>query len=93
VNTFARGFDGAVFDGRYVYFVPFGFTRVARYDITAPFGSTSSWESYDVGGSQFKGGVFDGRFVYLVPNSGSIVRRFDAKSPSWLPLGWNRSFL
>jgi hypothetical protein len=80
VSANAKGFEGSVFDGRYVYFVPFGTdatTRsglVTRYDTTAPFAAAASWTTFDTGplaGNPrgFVGGTFDGRFVYFTPRS------------------------
>ncbi len=74
---------------------------VARYDTTAAFVSKASWSTFDMtsslGGAAkgYLGGAFDGRYLYLAPsaNAGHVVTRFDAKTPSWLPKGWNASFL
>src|SRR5438128_874404 len=49
-----RGFLGAVFDGRYVYFVPEFETdnshgRVLRYDTHGGFKDPMSWTGYDAG--------------------------------------------
>ncbi len=81
VGTDPDGFSGAVFDGRYVYFVP-NFSgadydgEVLRYDTSAAFASASSWASYDPGAhgvgtdpDGYSGGVFDGRYVYFVPST------------------------
>ena len=78
-----RGYLGAVFDGRYVTFVPYfkdidgaGGTyhgTVMRYDTTQNFADTTSWSTYDAsstGGLNtvgFTGGSFDGRYIYFVP--------------------------
>jgi hypothetical protein len=72
------GYIGAVFDGRYVYFVPTNngdeyHGEVLRYDTTGDFANTASWATYDakynspgaIGG--YAGAVFDGRYVYFVP--------------------------
>ena len=73
------GFKGAVFDGRYVYFVPA--IRVAgphgtvlRYDTNASFSNLTSWSSFDAGdhgvGTDPDGyqlAVFDGRYIYFCP--------------------------
>ena len=83
INEGSKGFRGAVFDGRYVYFVPFQrgifdkgelHGQVTRYDTTLPFGEAASWAFYDTAAVNahskgFIGAVFDGRYVYLVPNS------------------------
>ena len=79
VGTDPDGYSGAVFDGKYVYFVPFNngtgmHGEVLRYDTSTPFMLASSWVAYDPGaaglGPQAKGyngGLFDGRYVYFVP--------------------------
>jgi len=81
LNAGAKGFQGAAFDGRYVYLAPslnqfvtpFGiYSVITRYDTTAPFGSSASWSAFDLttlspGAKGFSGAVFDGRSVYLVP--------------------------
>jgi len=90
-----KGFYGAVFDGRYVYFVPYyngaRFGKVLRYDTTLAFGDTASWDVYNAenedganGMKGFIGAVFDGRYVYFVPfNNGAPfgkVLRYDSTS-------------
>lgn len=54
----AVGFVGAVFDGRYLYLVPYAYTapvvgglqhgQAARYDTQAPFTSDTSWSLFDI---------------------------------------------
>ena len=73
------GFEGAVFDGRYVYFVPHtreggNHGEVLRYDTTDNFQSGNSWSTFDPGangvGNDPDGyvmGVFDGRYIYFAP--------------------------
>jgi hypothetical protein len=81
LNT--KGYDGAAFDGRYVYYIPFyegdaperGFhCRVLRYDTLKGFKEPSAWTAADGGDHTdppnpggFNGGAFDGRFVYFAP--------------------------
>jgi hypothetical protein len=92
LNT--RGYRGAVFDGRYVYFVPNNngvyHGLVLRYDTLVSFTNASSWSAFDAGSTDglltrgYVGGVFDGRYIYFVPsyngtaNSG-IVLRYDTQ--------------
>jgi hypothetical protein len=69
----AEGYDGAVFDGRYLYFVPHLTGTVARYDTKAAFAASSSWATFDLltinaNSAGFLGAAYDGRYVYLVPN-------------------------
>jgi hypothetical protein len=74
------GYHDAVFDGRFIYFIPYAnggynyFGEVLRFDTAGDFSDTSSWETFDPGaqgvGSRskgFAGGVFDGRYVYFAP--------------------------
>jgi hypothetical protein len=75
--------NGAVFDGRYVYFVPGDATSVvARYDTTAEFGSAAAWTAFDLSGvstraTNYVGGAFDGRYLYFAPSVGAPIVRFD----------------
>ena len=71
------GFVMGVFDGRYVYFVPYVREGggVLRYDTTSNFESSNSWSTFDAGANGvgndpvgFEGAVFDGRYVYFVPH-------------------------
>jgi hypothetical protein len=85
-------FEGAAFDGRYVYFVPSINSVggvVARYDTQASFGSAGSWTTFDTttvnaGAKGFVGGVFDGRYVYFIPTTNGapdgIVARYDTQA-------------
>jgi len=74
------GYMGGAFDGRHVYFAPFGRTdaikhgEVLRYDTTADFAEALSWEAFDAGNNEvgydpdgYTGAVFDGRYVYFAP--------------------------
>ena len=76
VGTNPVGFRGAIFDGRYVYFIPShsASSEVLRYDTQGVFNETASWAAFDlaahnigniVGG--YIGGTFDGRYVYFAP--------------------------
>lgn len=111
VSPKAAGLHGSVFDGTYVYMVPFAEYTVLdsgpsdggrpgpplekatfdgtllRYDTRKPFGSTSSWEDFDLASlplpaTGLAGGAFDGRYVYFSPNdtAGTAVR-YDTKRP------------
>jgi len=75
------GYAGAIFDGRYMYFVPNATTNtshhseVRRYDTTGGFTDPAAWDAFDaaengVGDNPvgYIGGVFDGRYVYFSPN-------------------------
>jgi hypothetical protein len=74
------GYVGAVFDGRYVYFVPYWqeptnqHGEVLRLDTQGVFDTTTSWEAFDPGDNGvgndpdgYIGGLYDGRYVWFVP--------------------------
>lgn len=78
----AKCYDGTVFDGRYVYFLPFWegedptrsfHARVLRYDTQKDFTDRVAWEAADGAHTVppnpggFNGGAFDGRYVYFSP--------------------------
>jgi hypothetical protein len=100
VNPGAKGFEGATFDGRFVYFIPFRNSLtgplgglVARYDTQASFSAGASWATFDTttvdpGARGFRGAVFDGRFLYLAPYAGLVVR-YDTHAPFAVGNSWN----
>ena len=73
------GYKDAVFDGRYVYYVPFReaegvqHTRVLRFDTQGSFSEAGSWSAYDAAGVDgldtegYVGAEFDGRYIYFAP--------------------------
>jgi hypothetical protein len=93
-------FEGALFDGRYVYLVPHDtFTGpsgvVARYDSHAPFAQSDSWTVFDAGAVNargFAGGAFDGRYVYFAPRDGiglaGRVARYDTQASFGAAASW-----
>jgi hypothetical protein len=90
-------FTGAVFDGRYVYFVPVSSTAalsglVTRYDARGGFADPASWSTFfpsTVRPGTLAGGAFDGRFVYLVPALGGVVVRYDTQAPFAAESSWS----
>ena len=97
------GFLGAVFDGRYVDFIPSYASVAVRYDTQADFADTASWLTFDtqqvaMQPPGFGGGAFDGRYVYYAPGiyaspSGdtflSVTVRFDTKGSFTDPASWS----
>jgi len=91
----SRCYDGAVFDGRYVYFAPLGSVGIVlRCDTQGEFTDPESWSAHDAGNTsglemgQCVGAVFDGRYVYFTPYANSVVVRCDTQgeftdSGSW----------
>ena len=73
-------FDGANFDGRYVYFSPIYTQAAVRYDTRGDYGDKKSWEVFDakpLGMKVLVGTIFDGRYIYPVPYQNSNVIRYD----------------
>ena len=79
VGNEPRGYDGIIFDGKFVYFSPRAndsgpHGEVLRYDTTMEFDSVEAWNAFDpsnngVGSNPigFGDGIFDGKFVYFSP--------------------------
>jgi hypothetical protein len=99
LDATARGYEGAVFDGRYVYLVPSFHANqlpsglTARYDTKAVFGDGASWTLFDVStlapnAGGFAGGTFDGRYVYFISQTGSSTARFDAQGSFTTASSW-----
>ena len=76
-------FDGAVYDGRYIYLIPLSNSCPVRYDTRREFSDTSSWEAFDANYLDMRwrvGGVFDGRYIYYVPYCNGKVIRYDTSA-------------
>ena len=89
VNTF----EGASFDGRYLYFCPSGNTfnlfsgQILRYDTTLSFTATTSYAFVDLSvlntrATGFTAILFDGKYIYLCPGNtaflgAGILSRYD----------------
>lgn len=102
-----KGYYGAAFDGRYVYFIPrhdgaVFHSRVLRCDTHMDFKSSASWDAYDAGlAHSHHAAIFDGRYLYLIPGyAGDVFKedtlsgtviRFDTKADFKAPASW-RSF-
>ena len=98
------GYAGAVFDGRYIYLVPYytyqniGQGEFQRYDTTQTFRVASSWTTFDPGangvgtlGKGYWGGFFDGRYIYFSPglDDDGEVMRYDTTLPFAAASSWN----
>jgi hypothetical protein len=92
----AKSYRGAIYDGRYVYFVPAsGTARMARFDTLAMYLDPAAWTIFDlttIGGPVgFTGGAFDGRYIYLVPASSAsgTTFRYDTQGPFTSLASWS----
>ena len=83
LSSIYKGFSGALFDGRYVYFVPYSVIWVIQYDTYQNFNLASSYTAFDLSlfngaGSSCNGGIFDGRYVYFCPyQNNTKLTRYD----------------
>jgi antitoxin component YwqK of YwqJK toxin-antitoxin module len=97
----AKGFASSAFDGKYLYLVPNNNGNpdgvVTRFDTTAGFGSSSSWETFDIAtvnssAKGFIGGAFDGKYVYFIPFSNGAydgnIARYDTTGGFGSPSSW-----
>jgi len=101
VNTRAKGFCGAVFDGRYLYLVPqyngLWDGVVARYDTQDAFTTGAAWSTFDLQiisseAVAFSGATFDGRFIYLVPGATyNRMARYDTQAAFATSASWSFS--
>lgn len=87
----AGGFTGGAFDGKHIYFAPYGAGvssgLVVRYEIAKGFTDSSAWSSFDMktidpNAAGYGGAVFANGAVYFVPSQGasaanSLVMRYD----------------
>ncbi len=76
-------FAGGVFDGTYVWLVPWNSNRVVRLDPSS--GSMTGYSNWptgttSVGNRMFWGGVFDGSFIWLVPQNCDRIIRIDPRT-------------
>ena len=96
LNKNSRGFADGLFDGRYLYLIPYYNQRhhgqVTRYDTQGDFHNPEAWSFFDIqtridSGRGFVSGTFDGRYIYLAPYqldwtayNGTMVR-YDTQQP------------
>ena len=87
----AACFDGASFDGRYIYLVPLQTAMAVRFDTWGNFSDPGAWQAFDgtaVGMGMCVGAVFDGRFLYYVAYAHPTVVRFDTRGDFADPSNW-----
>ncbi|WP_111977556.1 hypothetical protein [Algibacillus agarilyticus] len=76
VDKSSQGFVDGIFDGRYLYLIPFcndkHHGQVTRYDTSKAFDDIASWQVFDSSqlhpnSKGFVSGCYDGRYLYLSP--------------------------
>ncbi len=75
-------YDGGLFDGRHIYFVPLCTGVALQYDTRGDFEDRRSWRAYDakpLGMGMNVGGTFDGRYIYFAAYANSCMVRYDTQ--------------
>ncbi|WP_274364956.1 S-layer homology domain-containing protein [Paenibacillus thermotolerans] len=77
---FAGSFLGGVYDGEYVWMIPYNASHVVRLDpVTGEMTAYDNWpDGFVKGNHAFSGGVFDGEYVWMIPAEADRVIRLDA---------------
>ena len=92
ISPLAYGnYDGAAFDGRYMYFIPLGSGVPVQYDTTQDFQDVESWKMYDakpLGMKQNVGASFDGRYLYYDSYGVANIIRFDTEGDFADGMSW-----
>ena len=84
-------YDGAIFAGRYVYFVPLVSGVALRYDTRGDYGDAGSWATYDakpLGMKMNVGAMFDGRWVYFAAYGHGVIVRCDTEGDFTSDASW-----
>ena len=88
----SKNYDGATFDGRYVYYSPLNDRGIVlRHDTHAGFNDPAAWQAMDAsdhGLEMCVGAVFDGRYVYYVPYAHSNAVRYNTRGDFRDPDSW-----
>ena len=88
----SRNYDGATFDGRYVYFAPLNDRGIVlRHDSQGEFDDPAAWQALDASGQGMGmcvGAIFDGRYIYYVPYAHSNAVRYDTRCDFMDPESW-----
>ena len=87
----ATCYDGAVFDGRHIYFAPLTSGQVLRYDVSGEFSDRQSWQLYNAsshGMLMNVGALFAGRHIYFCSYGNSHMLRYDTDGAFDNPVSW-----
>jgi predicted outer membrane protein len=85
-------YQGASFDGRYIYYVPRNSDTFVRFDTQGTsFTTAADWQKMSMSTAQgaaeldnaYIGASFDGRYIYYVPYSSDTFIRFDTQGTSF----------
>ena len=100
ITTYPGGspFLSCTFDGRYVYFAPYGSTTFVRYDSTQAFNASNSWGQVAMQTAQgnaavasaYEGCTFDGRYVYFTATFSATFVRYDTTASFTAAGSWQQ---
>lgn len=78
-SFFAGSFQGGVYDGEYIWMIPYNASHVVRLDpATGEMAVYGDWpEGFVKGNHAFSGGIFDGEYLWMIPASADRVIRLD----------------
>jgi hypothetical protein len=100
-----HGFEGAGFDGRYLYFAPndtggVPASVVVRFDTRQAFTVGPQWETFDArrlagagdaaAFAGFAAPIFDGKFVTFVPFDDTVAIRYETDAGFSNPASWSK---
>jgi len=92
---------GVIFDGQYIYYVPYGECPVAvRFDTSRDFKDDAAWQAYDLKQTPnvvlgYDGAFFDGRYIYYIPywDEGNVLHgvmlRYDTQGDFESSASWD----
>ena len=87
----ATCFDGALYDGRHIYYAPLSGGLVLRYATDCDYADPTSWQTFDatpLGMKMNVGLIFDGRHIYFCAYGNSHMLRYDTAAPFDDPASW-----
>ena len=88
----ATCFDGALYDGRHIYYAPLSGGLVLRYATDCDYADPTSWQTFDatpLGMKMNVGLIFDGRHIYFCAYGNSHMLRYDTAAPFDNPASWD----
>jgi len=100
ITTYPGGspFLSCTFDGRYVYFAPYGSATFVRYDSTQAFNASNSWGQVAMQTAQgntavanaYIGCTFDGRYIYFTASNSDTFIRYDTTASFTTAASWQQ---
>jgi len=88
----SESYNGAIFDGRYIYYAPANSATFIRFDTQGTsFTTAADWQQMSMSTVQgsaavsesYVGATFDGRYVYYSPSDSDTFIRFDTQGTSF----------